>query len=1049
MVDPYDWLGLPKAQRPPTHYQLLGVDPSVTDAATIRAAADRRTRSLLPHLNGPNALEAERLWNEVEDARDTLLDPDRRGHYDATVPVQEVSSALGGGDRSAARPPTDSPGLAADPRFASSSAAAAHSIGFDASLPEAPLSPDELAAATIPDPNPWWKSTPEAPTKPEPWWKESAPDAPAPPPPLTAAHAPTATVPPRAAPQRQSTPTQRSPVTTVIIGTVIAAGAIAGVYFGFLRKHSATTGPKNEQLVEGLKPEPKPKLPDTGPATKVDNTVPETALPKDFADQLRPKIYRGHEGAVSALAVAGSGSRFLSVGDDRTLRLWPVKGEPITRHTFGSPALSVAWCAQDRRVAAADGLTVALADPTPTGALRKLDSPRSGVTCMAITSDGSRAITGLTDGFIRLWNTGAGQFDESGVASRGGITAVDISADGSHALVATTDGPVSLWNLASRNRVVEWTPHTGGTIALRFSPDGARAATAGADGSAAIYDVAAKKEFVRLDGHSGPVTGVAWLPDGRQVVTVGIDGTARMWAVETGHPVRWSQTLDGKGSCVAIDPGGRFVLAGTSTGTIHLFPLPRVKAEVFAGQSAKVPAHPLPIPDAGSVATTTADVRKELSREFGYNRPDDMALLADNLRRRAWVARVSAPMRFGLLAEARTLATRAGDPITAFQAIEDLAAWFDLDELAEKATTFAALPQEADGHAMLGIGLTTAERAELDGRPEVVARFLKRLPDSVPAGVAADRSARLTALRQRATAAAAEWRALRQAMDVLKNAPDDQGSNHLLGVYLCFAHQDWANGLPAMAKGSDPRLIEAAKADLAGPTDPKAQHSVGEIWFKLGLDQKEHRAKRAILGRARVWFERELKAKLEVADAVKARARLDDIARLDVPSKDPTTLPLFAPFHLRRAYNTLGNEVRAHEWRWTGGAEGQADGIVMPAGSPVLTSRFGLGPGGRLTLAIRPDGREVRINCAGQELAFAGSGKSVYIAIDRAERSVTVTAIPEDGEPVVRTADLPVNSRGPLTVSARMTGEPARPGGAVITSAIVRGPASMPLPFVE
>jgi hypothetical protein len=1045
VVDPYDWLGLPKAQRPPTHYHLLGLDPAVTDAAAIRAAADRRTRSLLPHLSGPDALEAERLWNEVEDARDTLLDPDRRAHYDATVPVdppsQGESDASGGGARSAARPPTDPPGLPAAFAYASGSAA-----------PDAPLSPDELAAASLPDPNPWWKSTPEAPTKPEPWWKESAPDAPAPPPPAPAvavAPAPNTTAAlPRPTARTQTSSRKRSPVAAIIVGILIAGGVGAGVYFGVLRKHSATTLPKNEQVVEGLKHDPKLKQPEPGPA-KTEDPVPETPLPKNFADQLRAKTFAGHAGAVDALAVAGSGSRFVSVGNDKTLRLWSVKGDSITRHTFGSPAVGVAWCAQDHRIAAADGFSLALLDPAASGALRKFDSPRSGVTCMAITGDGSRAITGLTDGFVRLWNTGTGQSDEWGVAARGGIAAVDNSAEGSHALVATTDGPVSVWNLASRNRVAEWTPHSGGTLAVRFSPDGTKAATTGADGFAAIFDIATQKVIVRLEGHAGPVTGIAWLSDGRQVVTVGTDGTARMWAAENGQPLRWSQTLDGKGSSVAIDPGGRFVLVGTSTGTIHLFPLPRVKAEAFLGQIAKLPANPLPVPDADAVTTAIAEVHKELARDFSYSRPDDMALLADNLRRRALVERVSASLRFGLLSEARNLATKAGDVITAFQAIDNLSAWFDIDELTEKATTIAAMPPEVDSPPLISVGLTTAERAELDGRPEVVARLLKRLPDTIPAGTPADRSVRLTALRQRTTAAAAEWKAVRQALDLLKNAPDDQASNHMVGIYLCFAHQDWAAGLPYVAKGTDPRLIDAAKTDLSSPTDPKAQHSLGEVWFRLGLDQKEHRAKRAILGRARVWFERELKAKLDAVDAVKARARLDDIARLDVPSKDPATLPLFAPFHMRRAYNTLGPDVRGNEWRLTGGVDGHGDGVVMPAGSPVLTSRFGLGPGGRLTMMIRSDGREVRINCAGQEFAFAGSGKSVYIAIERAEGTVTVTATPDDNEPVTRTAELPVNSRGPLTVTVRMNGAPARPGGATIASAIVRGPVSMPLPAVE
>src|SRR5207245_8581624 len=100
-----------------------------------------------------------------------------------------------------------------------------------------------------------------------------------------------------------------------------------------------------------------------------------------------------------------------------------------------------------------------------------------------------------------------------------------------------------------------------------------------------------------------------------------------------------------------------------------------------------------------------------------------------------------------------------------------------------------------------------------------------------------------------------------------------------VGNYLCLAHQDWTAGLPHFVKGTDQRLIEAAKTDLSTPTEPKAQHDLGEIWFKLAVEQKDHRAKRALLGRARVWFERKAKSKIDNNDAI---MRLDEIAKLDV-----------------------------------------------------------------------------------------------------------------------------------------------------------------------
>jgi WD domain, G-beta repeat len=1042
VVNPYDWLGIPAESRPPSHYQLLGLDPSVTDTADIRAAADRQLRRLMPHVTGPEALAAEQLWTELEEARDTLLDADRRALYDATIVTSPSNEAV--------------------QRVEAMDPAAPDISAFE----EPP--PESTPSGAVP----WWKASPEpAPAPANQWWKQPLPEeaiAPPPPAPVALAQAhiatmplPSATVPdlPRVRPRPTALlpdplpmPRQRrrqSSTIAVAFASLFIVGMIAGgVYYAFGRKvNSATTKP--ETTPEIVKNDPKPQpVDDPGPVKVEEPVVSAAPLPKNFADQLRPRTFTGHAGAVSAIAVERSGSRFATAGTDRTVRLWSVlKDGGQIRHSFTSPAVGVAWANKDAILVAADGFTIGLLDPQKSKPVRGLDSPRGGVTVMAVTPDGRRVLTGLTDGYLRLWDADAGRFDEWPAAARGPVVAVDLTADGKKALASVQDGSVSYWNTSTRSQPQEWNPHPGGAIALQFSPDGTRAATAGPDGTASIYDLTERKELCRIVGHVGPVTGIAWFPGGRQLVTVGVDGTARLWNAETGQPVRWMQTLSGKGMCVAVDPGERFVLTGTSTGIVQLFPLPRVRGEVVAGPPAEPPAEPLAIPDPEAVATAMSAVRTELAKEYTYNRPDDISVLADNLRRRAGSPRVSTPLRYGLLQEARTLAIKAADAPTAFRAVEDLALWFDVDELAEKAATLATIPSDADPTAVVATGLVAAERAETDARFELMNALLSRLPE--PAGLPPDLATRLAALRQRAAAAAAERKVVGRALELLKNAPDDQKGNQTVGLYLCQARQDWANGLPYLAKGAEPRLVEAAKLDLSAPNDPKVQHRLGEMWYIFANEARDHRAKRAYLGRARVWFERETKAKLEVTDAIKARARLDDVNRLDVPSKDATTLPLFTPVVMRRAYNTTGADVLATEWGLESGAVAKAEGVFLAPGTPLIRSKFGIAPGGRLTLSLRPDGREVRLNVAGQEVAFAGAGKSLRIAIERKDDTVTLTAVADEGEPVARTVDLAAAARGPTPLTIRLTGMPTQPDGAILASAIARGLISLAPPTPE
>ncbi|HKB00819.1 MAG TPA: hypothetical protein VKD90_01310, partial [Gemmataceae bacterium] len=849
----------------------------------------------------------------------------------------------------------------------------------------------------------------------QPWWKQAAPaDEPGPPP------APVAPPPVRRMPKPRGNPRlgklepatsaapaavapaivetipepapRRLPVLGMIGAAIVVVAVIAaGAYFGFIRKHD--TAPTDDQ-------KPVTKGPgETGPKEKPppkegEPLPPEGATPKDFADKLRPKMFRGHQGGLSGVAVSRSGLRVFTVGMDKTVRVWSVPLEDVTtRHRFQSPGIAVALYDQDQGLAACDSLTVALMDSTRMKAPKTLESPRGGVSGLAVTADGSKVLTGMTDGYLRLWDTASGKFDEWAVAPRGPIL-VAMTPDGATGIASVADGPVSAWDLKTRAKVHEWNAHPGGAFSVQLSPDHKRVLTTGPEGAAAVYDLAAKKDICRMPGHNGIVAGAAWLSDGKQAVTAGIDGTAKLWNAETGLARRWEQRLDGKATCVAVDSQDRFVLVGTATGTVHLFPLPRVKTEALSGPAAKPPTEPLPVPDAEAVRVAIAPVRTELATEFGYTRPDDVALLADNLRRRASADGISPALRFGLLQEARGLAVRAADPVTAVGAVEDLATWFDLDELAEKATTLTALPADTDPAAVSTLGLTAVERAEAEARPEVVQRILKRLPADSPVGLPKDQADRLVAARQRSALIAAELDQVRKAANTLKTAPNDQGANNTIGVFLALTRQDWDNGLSHLAKGADPGLVTAAKADLNTPTDPRGRFDVGEQWFRLAVSAKDSRHKRAMLGRARTWFERIAKAKVDVADMVKAQARLGDVDKLNVPPKDPAALPLLSPVIVRRAYNTLGPDVLAAEWQLDGGAAALPAGIRLPAGSPAMHSRFALASRGRLALAVRPDGREIRVNCGGQEFAFAGVGKTMRIVIERTETTVAVTATP-------------------------------------------------------
>jgi len=74
-----------------------------------------------------------------------------------------------------------------------------------------------------------------------------------------------------------------------------------------------------------------------------------------------------------------------------------------------------------------------------------------------------------------------------------GIDSVAVSPDGTRIATGMTDGRAAVWDLASRNRMLSLSGHSGRVWAVAFSPDGERLATGSADTSIRIWDLDSPK----------------------------------------------------------------------------------------------------------------------------------------------------------------------------------------------------------------------------------------------------------------------------------------------------------------------------------------------------------------------------------------------------------------------------------------------------------------------------------------------------------------------------------------------------------------------------
>ena len=93
------------------------------------------------------------------------------------------------------------------------------------------------------------------------------------------------------------------------------------------------------------------------------------------------------------------------------------------------------------------------------------------VNSVAFAADGTRILTGSSDGTARLWETGSGRLLHS-FEGHSGVSSVAFAADGTRILTGSDDSTARLWEISSGREVQRFEGHSGAVYSVTFSPDG-------------------------------------------------------------------------------------------------------------------------------------------------------------------------------------------------------------------------------------------------------------------------------------------------------------------------------------------------------------------------------------------------------------------------------------------------------------------------------------------------------------------------------------------------------------------------------------------------
>jgi WD40 repeat protein len=193
----------------------------------------------------------------------------------------------------------------------------------------------------------------------------------------------------------------------------------------------------------------------------------------------------------------------------------------------------------------------------------------------AFTPDGAFALSGGSDGHLRLWDAASGTAATTFSACTKAVSACAVSPGGRYWLSGSLDGQLSLWDAEGHTLARRFLAHTRPISAIVFGDDENTLVTASWDRTLIVWDLQREREGRPLNGHGDIVSGCRFTPDGQRLLSWSHDGTLRLWELK---PLKPLATLAGHADRVtaaAVSPDGRYAASASRDGVVKLWDLDR------------------------------------------------------------------------------------------------------------------------------------------------------------------------------------------------------------------------------------------------------------------------------------------------------------------------------------------------------------------------------------------------------------------------------------------------------------------------------------------
>ena len=274
---------------------------------------------------------------------------------------------------------------------------------------------------------------------------------------------------------------------------------------------------------------------------------------------------KGHSGAVYSLAFLPMGNSLVSVGEDRSLKLWATdfdkKMQRLRGHTTYIP--SIAYSSDGRFLASSSwDSTIKLWDIATESVISSFGIEGTVSYSIAFSPDGQFLATGDSDGVLRFWNPMKGKMIFSFPLHSEQISAIKFLKNGKFIVSAGKDRKINVFDVPNR-KVVKVFEHENPINTVDVSSDGSIIASAGRNGEINFRSFPDGRMIFGTKGVGKSILSIAISPDNATAISADEDGVVSKWDIKSKKIVETFSENSGAVNAVAFSDDGRmFISAG-------------------------------------------------------------------------------------------------------------------------------------------------------------------------------------------------------------------------------------------------------------------------------------------------------------------------------------------------------------------------------------------------------------------------------------------------------------------------------------------------------